>query len=62
MALFFHISDTHCFPNGDEYINRFYPEAVENMTRNFWAVAGFTTATFICVIVVFKVRGVPDLH
>lgn len=53
---------TFCFTNGDKYLQLFYPEAEENMTRNFWAVGGFTTATFICVIIVFKVRGLPHLN
>ncbi|WAR18266.1 ABCG5-like protein [Mya arenaria] len=52
---------TFCFTSGDAYLALVYPEAVDNMTRNFWAVTGFTSATFICVIAVFKIRGIPNL-
>ncbi|KAH3859051.1 ATP-binding cassette sub-family G member 5-like isoform X2 [Dreissena polymorpha] len=55
------INGTFCLPNGDSYLKLVYPDAVENMTRNFWAVTGFTSATFLCVIVVFKIRGIPNL-
>lgn len=49
------------FCKGDEFLALVYPDAVENMTRNFWAVGGFTSATFICVIIIFKLRGIPNL-
>lgn len=52
---------TFCIRRGDTFLGLSYPDAVDNMTRNFWAVGGFTTATFICVIVIFKIRGVPNL-
>lgn len=56
-----YISGTLCFRNGDDYLKLFYPDSVDNMTRNFWAMTGFTSATCICVIIIFKIRGIPNL-
>lgn len=55
------LSGTFCFRRGDDYLKLFYPDSVENMTRNFWAMTGFTSATCLCVIFIFKIRGIPNL-
>ena len=56
------VADSFCFPNGDVYMDIFYPDAYENMERNFWAMGGFTAATILLAMIIFKIRGVPNLH
>ncbi|KAJ8308060.1 hypothetical protein KUTeg_012934 [Tegillarca granosa] len=43
------------FLSGDDYLKQYYPEAVENMSRNFGALGGFMISFFV-----FHYRGVQD--
>ena len=40
----------------------YYPDAVEHMRRNFWALGGFMVSFLFFTIVAFKIRGIPNLH
>jgi Na+-transporting methylmalonyl-CoA/oxaloacetate decarboxylase gamma subunit len=44
------------------YLEDFYPDSVENMARNFYALGGFTVLFIILTILAFKIRGIPNLH
>ena len=49
------------YPTGEKYLAGYYPDAVEYMRRNFWALGGFMVFLFF-TIVAFKIRGIPNLH
>ncbi|ELT88926.1 hypothetical protein CAPTEDRAFT_142325 [Capitella teleta] len=47
---------------GDDYLNIAFPDAVDNLSVNFAVMAGFVGALFITTLVVYKIRGVRNLH
>ncbi|XP_055879277.1 ATP-binding cassette sub-family G member 5-like isoform X1 [Biomphalaria glabrata] len=51
-----------CMMKGDNFINTYYPHALEHMTRNFIILGGYSTAVFILAFIVMKIRGIPTLH
>uniref|UniRef100_A0A2C9L8I2 CDR ABC transporter domain-containing protein n=1 Tax=Biomphalaria glabrata TaxID=6526 RepID=A0A2C9L8I2_BIOGL len=51
-----------CLMKGDNFINTYYPHALEHMTRNFIILGGYSTAVFILAFIVMKIRGIPTLH
>lgn len=57
-----HKNDSFCFPTGDAYMDIYYPDAYDNIRRNYWAMGGFTAATILLAMIIFKIRGVPNLH
>jgi hypothetical protein len=50
------------YPTGEKYLADYYPDAVEHMRRNFWALGGFMVSFLFFTIVAFKIRGIPNLH
>lgn len=50
------------YPNGNMYLDDFYPDSWENMERNFYALGGFIVLFTVLTITAFKIRGIPNLH
>ncbi|OWF44862.1 ATP-binding cassette sub-family G member 5-like [Mizuhopecten yessoensis] len=50
------------FRTGDEYLEAFYPDAIDNFYRNFGAIAGFILSFLTVTIIAFKIRGIPNLN
>ncbi|VDI50556.1 ATP-binding cassette sub-family G member 5-like isoform X1 [Mytilus galloprovincialis] len=50
------------YPTGEQYLADYYPDAVEHMRRNFWALGGFMVSFLFFTIVAFKIRGIPNMH
>ena len=48
--------------NGDTYLDMMFPGAVENMGRNLGILAAYVPLLWILVVVVFKARGIKQLH
>ncbi|KAK3598079.1 hypothetical protein CHS0354_014615 [Potamilus streckersoni] len=55
-------NDTTCLPNGNSYLDLFYPDAVDNMRRNFWAIGTMVIATILISMAAFRIKGIPNLH
>lgn len=51
-----------CLKNGNDYIDKYYPDAVDNMARNFGAVGTYAACTVILAILAFELRGLKNLH
>lgn len=43
-------------------MKEFYPDAVDNMHTNFWALGGFTVSFVVFTVIAFKIRGIPNLN
>ncbi|XP_067682300.1 ATP-binding cassette sub-family G member 5-like [Haliotis asinina] len=50
------------FPNGERYLELFYPGALGHIKRNFGAITGFLAGFFLLACITYKVRGTPNLH
>ncbi|XP_076095553.1 ATP-binding cassette sub-family G member 5-like [Mytilus galloprovincialis] len=50
------------YPNGNMYLDDFYPDSWENLERNFYALGGFIVLFTVLTITAFKIRGIPNLH
>ncbi|KAL5008818.1 hypothetical protein ScPMuIL_014399 [Solemya velum] len=50
------------FTTGDVYLDTFYPGAVDHMERNFGACVGFAVGYVVLTTLVFKLKGIPNLH
>ena len=55
------ISET-CVPNGNDYIAQFYPGGQNHVARNFGAMVAYALGTLILAMIVFKLRGLRNLH
>ncbi|KAK3094013.1 hypothetical protein FSP39_022934 [Pinctada imbricata] len=56
-------SDVPCqYTSGDDYLNEFYPDAIDNMHRNFGALGGFMVSFLVFTILAYKIRGIPNIH
>lgn len=55
-------STATCIPNGNFYIDAYYPGADEHIARNFGAVGAYAVGTLVLAILAFKVGGLRNLH
>lgn len=51
-----------CVPNGNDYIAQFYPGGQNHVARNFGAMVAYALGTLILAMIVFKLRGLRNLH
>ncbi|CAG5128729.1 unnamed protein product [Candidula unifasciata] len=54
--------ETQCLTTGDQYLKLFYRDALDNMSRNFGILAGYSVGGFVLSVLLFKARGLPTLH
>ncbi|GFR98642.1 ATP-binding cassette sub-family G member 5 [Elysia marginata] len=51
-----------CSQTGDNFIDTYYPGALEHINRNFSLLGGFSIGILIFAVFMFKLRGTPTLH
>ena len=51
-----------CIPNGNFYIEKFYPGGQDHVTRNFGAMSAYAVGSLIVTMFMFKLRGLRNLH
>ncbi|XP_053377061.1 ATP-binding cassette sub-family G member 5-like [Mercenaria mercenaria] len=51
-----------CIPNGNFYIDAYYPGADDHIARNFGAVGAYAVGTLILAMLAFKAGGLRNLH
>lgn len=51
-----------CLEKGDQFLQFYYPNALDQMTRNFVLLGAYSVSGFILAILLFKARGIPTLH
>ncbi|KAK3777332.1 hypothetical protein RRG08_062497, partial [Elysia crispata] len=47
---------------GDNFLETYYPGALDNISRNFSLLGGFSVGILIFAVFMFKLRGSPTLH
>ena len=57
-----YISATCLFPNGNIYIEQYYPGAQNHVARNFGAMGAYAVGTLVFAMLLFKLRGLRNLH
>ncbi|XP_064623528.1 ATP-binding cassette sub-family G member 5-like [Lineus longissimus] len=50
------------FTNGDIYLDMFYPESVDHINVDFYALGLFTIGLGLLAMIAFKIRQTPDLN
>ncbi|XP_059144004.1 ATP-binding cassette sub-family G member 5-like [Physella acuta] len=55
-------TDQACIETGNDFIKLYYPNALDNMTRNFILMGAYSVGAFIFAFTLFKIRGLPTLH
>ncbi|KAH9488423.1 ATP-binding cassette sub- G member 5 [Bulinus truncatus] len=55
-------TDQQCLRKGDQFINLYYPHALQHMTRNFIILGGYSLAVLVLGLIFLKTRGIPTLH
>ncbi|XP_074662481.1 ATP-binding cassette sub-family G member 5-like [Tubulanus polymorphus] len=53
---------TTCPFDGNQYLKTYYPDAEDNMVRNFLCMIGMTLGLCLIAILSYKIRGVPNLN
>ncbi|KAK3772827.1 hypothetical protein RRG08_062509, partial [Elysia crispata] len=51
-----------CAQTGDNFLETYYPGALDNISRNFSLLGGFSVGILIFAVFMFKLRGSPTLH
>ncbi|XP_060558203.1 uncharacterized protein LOC132718516 [Ruditapes philippinarum] len=52
----------NCIESGNDYLNKYYPGAVDDIANNFGYLAAYLAGTLIFAIIVFKLSCLRNLH